>query len=118
MLQVQFSSVSGLTGSSLDTRDDSAEIVFQSAGRRLEQLWHGQGCLLFDVVHPAFPLPTTASSTRQGTLKDGFREAVVARDMPEPCEFKCATTAHHKKERRQQEKLFEQLYVIRGLEEG
>ena len=44
-----------------------------------EQFWPGQGCPLFGVVHPAFPLPTL-----QGALKDGFREAVVACDMPEP----------------------------------
>ena len=27
-----------------------------SAGDPYEQFWHGQGCLLFDVVHQAFPL--------------------------------------------------------------
>ena len=47
-------------------------------------MWHRLGCLLFDVVHPAFSLPTTASLTLQGTLQDGFGEAVVAFDMPEP----------------------------------
>ena len=41
----------------------------------------------FDVVHPAFPLPTTASSALQGALKGGFGEAVVVYDMPEPCKF-------------------------------
>ena len=46
---------------------------------------HGQGCPLFDVVHPAFPLLTTASPTLQGALKDGFGEVVVACDMSEPC---------------------------------
>ena len=34
-----------------------------SAGGPCEYLWHGQECPLFDVVHPAFALPTTASST-------------------------------------------------------
>ena len=34
-----------------------------SAGSLCEQFWHEQGCPLFDVVHPAFPLPTTASFT-------------------------------------------------------
>ena len=48
---------------------------------------HDQGCPLFDVVHPAFPLPTTASPTLQSAQKDGFGEAVVACDMPEPCKF-------------------------------
>ena len=59
-----------------------------SAERRLcGQFWYGQGCPLFDVVHPAFPLPTTVSATLRGALKDGFGEAVVACDMPEPRKF-------------------------------
>ena len=29
-----------------------------SAGGPCEQFWHGQGCPLFHVVHPTFPLPT------------------------------------------------------------
>ena len=37
---------------------------------------------IFDVVHPAFPLPTTASPTLQGSPKEGFGEAVVACDVP------------------------------------
>ena len=36
--------------------------VFSAGGLR-EQFWYGLGCSLFDVVHPAFPLPTTASPT-------------------------------------------------------
>ena len=52
-----------------------------------EQFWHGQACPLFDVVHPAFRLPTTASPTLQDALKDDFGEAVVACDMPEPSKF-------------------------------
>ena len=51
------------------------------------QFWHRQRCPLFDVVHPAFPLPTMASTTLQGVLEDGFGEAVVACDMPEPRKF-------------------------------
>ena len=58
-----------------------------SAGGPCEQLWHGQGCPLFDVVYPAFPLPTTASPTLQGALEDGFGVVAVPRDMPEPCEL-------------------------------
>ena len=46
-----------------------------------------QGCALFDVVHQAFPLPTTASPILQGALNDSFVDAVVACDMPEPCKF-------------------------------
>ena len=58
-------------------------------GRRplCKQFWHGQGCPLFHVVRPAFPLPTTASPTLQCALKDDFGEAVVVCDMPEPCNF-------------------------------
>ena len=48
---------------------------------------HWQECPLFDVVHSAFPLPTTVSPTLQGVLKDGFGEAVVVCGMPEPCKF-------------------------------
>ena len=54
-----------------------------SAGGPFEQFSHGQGCPLFDVVHPAFPLPTIL----QFFLKDAFGEAVVACDMLEPCKF-------------------------------
>ena len=52
-----------------------------------EQFWNGQKCPLFDVVHPAFSLPTRAAPTLQGAMKDGFGEAVVACDRPEPCKF-------------------------------
>ena len=60
---------------------------FLPAEGSLEQFWRGQGCPLFDDVNPAFPLTTTASPTLQGSLKDGFGEAFVACDMPEPCKF-------------------------------
>ena len=69
-----------------DTRNESAEIIFQPFLREAKS---GVGrdilCPLFDVVHPTFPLLTTASPTLQGALKDDFREAVVACDMPKPC---------------------------------
>ena len=66
-------------------RDDSAEILYQSfLQEALEQFWHGQRRQLTAVFHPAVPLPTTASSTLQGALADGFGEAVGVRDMPEP----------------------------------
>ena len=70
-------------------RDDSTEVLFPvfSEGGLCEQFWHGQGCPLFDVVHPAFPLPSMKSLTLQDALKDGFGEAVVPCDMPESCEF-------------------------------
>ena len=43
-----------------------------SAGGSCEQFCHRQGCPLFDIVHPAFPLLTTALPTLQGVLKNGF----------------------------------------------
>ena len=58
-----------------------------SAGGPCEQFWHGQRCPLFDVVHPAFPLPITALPTLQDALKDVLVEAVVECDMPKPCKF-------------------------------
>ena len=69
-----------------DMRDDSAELFFQFfvvffAGGHREQFWHEQGFPLFEIVHLAFPMPTTASPTLKGALKDGFGEAVVACDM-------------------------------------
>ena len=51
------------------------------------QFWHKQGCPLFYVVHPAFPVPMTASTTLEGASKVDFGEAVVAFDVPEPCKF-------------------------------
>ena len=84
---IQFSSLDrwGRRG---NTRDDSSEILFPvfSAGGPRQQFRNGQGCPLFG-VHPAFPLPTTASPTLQGALKDGFGEAVVAFDIFESCKF-------------------------------
>ena len=73
-------------------RDDSAEILFQSFLQEAlvfvsSSVWYRQGCPFFDVVHSAFSLPVVASPTLQGALKDGFGEAVMAYDMPEPCKF-------------------------------
>ena len=68
-----FSSVQSLDKSGRrrgDTRNDSTKIHFQSilivAIFRGEQFCHRQGRPLFDVVHPAFPLPATTSPTRKG----------------------------------------------------
>ena len=58
-----------------------------SAGGPCEQFQHGQGSALFDVVHPTFPMPTTASPILEEAPKDGFKEAVVACDMPKLCKF-------------------------------
>ena len=85
---MQFSSVQFLDrlGCRGDMRDDLAEILFQSFLQEA-LVRHGQRCPLFDVVHPTFPLPTTALPTLQGVLEDGFGGAVVAFDMPEPCKL-------------------------------
>ena len=58
-----------------------------SAGGPCEQFWHGQICPLFDVVHPAFPLPTTTSPTLKSALRNGFGEAVTTCDMSNACKF-------------------------------
>ena len=39
------------------------------------------------LVHPIFPVLTTASPALQDALKDGFGEPVLAREMAEPYEF-------------------------------
>ena len=69
--------------------DDSAEILFQPFLQGAHASSFGMGrdvhSLMFFIQH--FPLPTTASPILQGALKDGFGEAVVACDMPEPCKF-------------------------------
>ena len=77
---VQFCSVPWPIGSSggHEGRLSRDPLPVFSAEGPCEQFWHGQICPLFDVVHLAFPLPTTASPTLQGGSKDGFGEAVVA----------------------------------------
>ena len=84
-----FSSIPWLLGSSggHEGRFGRDPLPVFSAGDHCEQVWHGQECPLFDVVHPAFPLATTASLTLQGVLEDGFGEPVVACDMPESYKF-------------------------------
>ena len=70
--------------------DDSAETLFQSFVWEAVVSSSGMGmeaCPLFDVIHPAFPLSTTASPTLQDALKDGLGEDFVACDMPKPCQF-------------------------------
>ena len=56
-----------------------------SAGNHCEPICYGQGCPLFDVVHPAFPLLTMAEPTLQGALTDGFGEAVLECDRFKQC---------------------------------
>ena len=68
-ITVQFSSVRFLDrsdrrgGGGHEGRFSRDDLPVFSAEGPCEQLWHGQGCPLFDIVHPAFPLPTTASPT-------------------------------------------------------
>ena len=51
------------------------------------QFRHGQGRALFDIVHPAFLLPSAVSPTLHVALRGGFGEAVVVHGMLEPREF-------------------------------
>ena len=50
--------------------------VFSVRGHR-GQFWEGQGFSLFNFVHQAFPLLTTALPSLQGAPKDGFGQAVL-----------------------------------------
>ena len=70
-----------------DTRDDSGDCSLFLQEALVSSSGIGQRCPLFDVVHPTFPLLTMALPTLQGALKDGFGEAGVACDVPEPCKF-------------------------------
>ena len=87
--EYQFTSVPWLIGSSRghEGRFSRYSLPVFPAGGPCEQFWHGQGCPLFDGVHSAFPLQTTASPTHQGALRDGFGEAVVESDMQESWKF-------------------------------
>ena len=58
-------------------RSNRDSLAVSSARGHCEQFCRRQECPLFDVVHPAFSLLTTASPTLQGALKDRFGEAVV-----------------------------------------
>ena len=86
-MEKQFSSLpgpiglSGKGGGGHERQFSRDPLPVFSAGGPCEHFWHGQGCPHFDVIHPAFPLLTTALPTLQDALKDGFREAVVAHDM-------------------------------------
>ena len=84
----QFSSVQSLDR--LDRRGkmrgDSAEILFQFFFFFQEALVSSSK-MGRDVVHQAFPLPTTASPILRSTLKDSVGEAIMACDMSKPCEF-------------------------------
>ena len=74
--------------SGVDMMDNSAEILFPSFLQEalVSSSGHGQGCPLFDVVHPSIPLLTT-SPTLKSALKDDFGQAVMLCDMPKPCTF-------------------------------
>ena len=76
----KFSSVQSFDrlGRQGDMRDDSAEILFKSFLQEAHVSSSGMGRDVhsFNVVHPAHS---------PGCHRDGSGEAVVARDMPEPC---------------------------------
>ena len=68
LISVRFISEPRPIGSSVghDGRFSRVPLPVVSADCPCEQFWHGQGCQLFDVVHPALPLLTTALPTLQG----------------------------------------------------
>ena len=72
-----------------DMKDDSAEILFQFFF--FQEVVVNCSCMGRDVtlwqVYSAFPLPTTASTTLQAVLKDGFGDTFMTLDMPEPCKY-------------------------------
>ena len=57
---------------------DPLPVFSPSAGGHCGQSWHGHGCPLSDVVHPAL-LPTTELPTFQGALNNVLGEASVSR---------------------------------------
>ena len=74
--------------------NDSTEILFLCFLQvHCEQLWHGQRCPLFDLVHPAFPLPTTASPTLQHALKDVLKMLSWRVTCPNHASFPLLTVA-------------------------
>ena len=95
---VQFSSVPWPIGSvgEHEGRFSTDPLPVFSAGGPCEQFWHGQGCPLFYVVHPTYPLPTKALPTLRGTLKDDFEEAVMANELPEPWLFQSLDSTNNR----------------------
>ena len=70
-LSVQSTSVLGTIGSSgLYDGRFSSYLSVCSAEDHCEHFLRGQGCPLFDVVHPTFPLPTTAVPNQNKTKID------------------------------------------------
>ena len=67
-------------------RDDSAEILFLSFLREVMVSSSEMGRDVHACRYP-FRIFSTDHPSEVHALKDGIGEAVVARDMPEPCEF-------------------------------
>ena len=90
MIQIILSSVQFKPLTDWVVRGDMREVQQKPSSSFLQEAivssyGTGRDLSLFDVVHPAVPLSTTALPILQGALKDGFGEAVVACDKPEPC---------------------------------
>ena len=68
-------------------RDDSAEIVFQSFLQEADVSSSSMGGAVHSLVLSI--QQTTASPTLQRAPEDGFRQAVKACDIPEPCKVLC-----------------------------
>ena len=60
---VQFSRLTDWVVGGHEERFSRDPLPVCCTGGHCEQFWHGLGCPLFDVVHSAFPLPTTATPT-------------------------------------------------------
>ena len=84
---VQFSSVPWPTGSSggQEGRFSRDPLPVFFCGRPFWAVLAWAGMSTLDVVHPAFPLPTTVSTNLHFALKNGFGEVVLECDMPETC---------------------------------
>ena len=85
--KVQFSLLTNRVVGGHDRQLSRGPLPVFFAGGPCEWLWHKQRCPLFDVVHPAFPLLTTALPILQGALTDSSAEVVTVCDTREPWQF-------------------------------
>ena len=99
--KVQFNSVQILDrlGRRRDMTNDSAESLFKSFLREAVVGHSGMGRDVHSLtllIQRFLCTPPSPPSQHYGALKDGFGEAVVARDIPEPCKFPCLDSCQKK----------------------
>ena len=82
VMSVQFGLLAGWPSEGNEGRFRRDPVPVLSAGGPCEQLWHGQGWPLFDVVHPPFPLPTTSPPAH--LLVVGMYVMVYVTDIHQP----------------------------------